>query len=153
MMLASSAIQEVWKEKVFCNSEILSLTNVLIEHEIVEDSHKEISSLRYETKINFFGFRVLRALEVLNMGKYRLRFFVDVSYTKWADPEGHNYNDVRDGIEKIQEVVFTELGSTWNGLLASAQPQETPPSISVITIGKESAFKADYSYSGFICNV
>lgn len=152
-MLASSEIRDVWKEKVFRNSEILSLTDVLIEHDIVESSHKEISSLRYETKINFFGFRVRRALEVLTMGKYRLLFFVDVSYTKWADPDGRNYNEVLDGIEKLQEVALTELGSTWNGLLASAQPQETPPSISVITIGKESAFKADYNYSGFICNV
>ena len=148
----SETIRAKWRTDIWEHSTIEALTTSILEQELTEVTHKEISRLRFATKINFFSFVIRRGIETLMGGKYRLRFYVDISYTKWADPDGTNYNDVIDGIEAVQELVISELGSTWDGLVATSEPQEGPPEVSVVTIGEESAFKADFSYSGFICN-
>lgn len=151
-MLRSETVRQKWRDKIWTHASIQALTSKILEQDTTENSHKEISKLRHDTKINFFAFRVRRSMEVLTGQKYRLRFFIDISYTRWADPNGANYNAVLDGIEVLQELVLTELGSTWNGLVATSEPQKDPPEISVVSIGEEYAFKADYNYSGFICN-
>jgi hypothetical protein len=150
---SSETIRAKWRTKIWQHADILAVTTSILEQEITEVTHKEISRLRFATKINFFSFRVRRGIETLMAGKYRLRFFVDISYTKWADPDGANYNDVIDGIETVQDLVMSELGGTWDGLIASSEPQDGAPEVSVVTIGDEAAFKADFSYSGFICNI
>lgn len=146
-------IRVKWRTLIWAHDDMLALTDKVLEQDITEVSHKEISKLRYEQKINFFAFRVLQGMDQLMMGKYRLRFFVNISYTRWADPDGANYNLVIDGIAAMQNLVLTELGSTWGGLVANAEPQSGAPSVSVITIGEEAAFKADFNYTAFICNI
>ena len=146
-------IRVKWRTAIWNHASILAITNKVLEQDLTEVSHKEISKLRYNQKINFFSFRVLQSLEQLLMGKYRLRFSVELSYTRFADPDGANYNLVCDAIATLQLLVLTELGSTWGGLVANAEPQSGPPNVSVITIGDEPAFKADFNYSGFICNI
>ena len=97
--------------------------------------------------------RVLQSTEQLLMGKYRLRFLVELSYTRYADAAGTSYNLVCDAMADLQLLAITELTSNWGGLVANGLPQTNPPSISVIDIAGETAFKADYNYTAFICNI
>ena len=147
----SEAIRAVWRSDIWAHASILALTDVIIEHDISEDSHHEVAGLRYAQKINFFAFRVRRAVQNLSGEKNRLLFFVDISYTKWADPDGDNYNAVIDGIEIVQELVLSELGSRWSETVGGSEPQAGPPNVSVTSIGEERVFRADFNYSGFIC--
>lgn len=150
-LTSSETIRQAWRTAVWAHASILALTDVIIEHDISEDSHHELSSLRFEQKINFFAFRVRRGVQNLMGQENRLLYFVDISYTRWADPDGDNYNAVLDGIEVVQELVISELGTTWSGTVGGSEPQSGPPNISVSTIGEERIFKADFNYSGFIC--
>lgn len=146
-------IRAKWREKIWNHASILAITDKVLEQDLTEVTHKELAKLRFNQRINFFSFRVLQSLEQLLMGKYRLRFSVELSYTRYADPDGANYNLVCDTIATLQLLALTELGSTWGGLVANGEPQEGPPSVSVIMIGEEPAFKADFNYSAFICNI
>jgi hypothetical protein len=146
-------IRQIWRDEVFANASITAITTKVIEQDITEATHKEVSRLRHDNKINFFAFRVSRSIEPLLMGKYRLRFFVDLSYTVFADPSGANYNAALDAIETLQDVYLAQLGSTWGGLVAYGEPQPTEPAVSVISILNEPCFKADYNFQAFICNI
>lgn len=150
-MTGSEAIRVAWRDAIWTNADVLALTDKIIEHDLSEETHVELSSIRFNQEINFFAFRVRRAIEPLMGEKNRLLFLVDISYTMQADPSGVNYNLVLDGIELIQDLVFSELGSRWTNTVGGSAPQAGPPNISVSTIGDEKVFKADYQYTGFIC--
>jgi hypothetical protein len=83
--------------------------------------------------------------------KNRLFFNVDVTYTKWADPDGANYNAVLDGIEILQEVVISELGSNWGGVVGSYEAQEGPAIVTTVQIDGDICYSADFSYVAMIC--
>lgn len=147
----SEIIRAVWRTNVWANSTIRALTDKLIESDIGEASLHEVARLRYETKINFFAFRCTRSIEPQIGGKYRLFFSVDITYTKWADPDGANYNSVLDGIEILQEIVISQLGSNWAGTVASYEAQAGPAEVRTITIDNDVCYSADYSYTGMVC--
>jgi hypothetical protein len=146
-------IRVKWRTSIWNHASILAITDKVLEQDLTEETHKELSRLRYDQKINFFAFRVLQMTEQLLMGKYRLRFQVEISYTRWANPSGSNYNLVADTMALVQNLVLSELGSTWDGLVANAEPQNSFPNVSVVTVGDEPAFRAEYSYTAFICNI
>ena len=150
-LTTSETVREAWRTAIWTHADILALTDKVIEHDISEESHHELASLRFEQKINFFAFRVRRAVESLMGERNRLLFLIDISYTRWADPDGANYNAVLDGIETVQGLVISELGSNWGGVVGGSEPQSGPPSIVVSTIGEDRVFRADFNYSGFIC--
>lgn len=147
----SSAVRAQWRSNVFSNSTITDISPVYIEHDLGSESMHEVAKLRHEQKINFWAFKVSRSIEPLLGGEYRVRFFVEVTYTKWADPSGAAYNAVLDAIEVMNEVVIAQLGSTWGSTVAEGVPQETPPTVSLVDIKGESAFSAQFNYEGFIC--
>lgn len=146
-------IRQIWRDEVFSDYRILEITPKVIEQDITESTHKEVSRLRHEGKINFFAFRVSRSIEPLLMGKYRLRFFIDLSYNLYADPSGSNYNVAIDAIETLQNVYLEKLGSTWGSLVAYGEPQLSQPAISVSSILGEACFRVDYNFQAFICNI
>lgn len=150
-LVGSESVRAAWRTAIWEHADILALTDKIIEHDISEESHHELASLRFEQKINFFAFRVRRSVENLMGEKNRLLFLVDISYTRWADPDGANYNEVLNGIETVQDLVISELGSNWGGVVGGSEPQTGPPSIVVSTIGEDRVFRADFNYSGFIC--
>lgn len=150
-LVSSESVRQAWRTAIWEHADILALTDKIIEHDISEESHHELASLRFEQKINFFAFRVRRSVENLMGEKNRLLFLVDISYTRWADPDGANYNEVLNGIETVQDLVISELGSNWGGVVGGSEPQAGPPSIVVSTIGEDRVFRADFNYSGFIC--
>lgn len=147
----SSAILAEWKAKIWESSTIKSITESIVYHDITEDTHKELSSIRHNQEINFFFFRVRRSMTPQMGGKYRVFFFADVVYTKYADPDGDTYVEVIDALETVQELVITDLGEQWGGLVGTSYPQEGPPVINPITIGDERAFKGEFSFEAYIC--
>ena len=153
MAASCEDIRQIWRDNIFSHATMQAITPVLIEQDLTENTHKEVSKLRHQGKINFFAMRVSSSLETLMGGKYRVRFFVDISYNKWADPDGTNYNDVISAIEALQLLYITELGSNWGGLVAYGEPQQGQPSVTVSQILTEPVFRADYNFSGYLCNI
>lgn len=148
----SETIREAWRTAVWNHADIQDITEVLIEHDISEDSFHELARLRSATTrdVNFFAFRVSRGIQYMINNKISLLFSINISYVRRADPDGLNYNSALDAIEVLQELVVSELGTTWSSTVGGSMPQVEPPSISVTTIGEERVFKADYNYQGFI---
>lgn len=146
----SEAIRAAWRSAVWSHADILDITDVVIEHDLAEDSWNELTKLRYNQEINFFAFRVSRAIVYLMGSKISLLFSVNISYVREVDTEGANYNACLDAIEVLQELVLSELGSTWGSTVGTGYPQQTPPNISVSSVGEERVFKADFNYTGQI---
>ena len=148
--MSQETIRQAWREKVWNHAQIAAITQIVIERDLGEDTHKEISSIRYKQEINFFGFRVRRRIETLIGRKRRFWYLVDVSYTRWADPRGINYNTTLDAIELVADLVQSQLGSSWNGTVEDYQPQAGVPNILVTSIGDEKVYRAEYSFEGII---
>jgi len=148
----SETIREAWRTAIWDHADIQDITEVLIEHDISEDSFHELARLRSTTTrdVNFFAFRVSRGIQYMINNKISLLFSINISYVRRADPDGLNYNLALDAIETLQELVVSELGTTWSSTVGGSMPQNEPPSIAVTTIGEERVFKADYNYQGFI---
>lgn len=148
--MSQETIRQAWREAVWAHAEIQAFSGAVLEHDITEETHKEIARCRWLQKVNFFGFRVRRRVETLINRGLRYHYLVDCSYTRWADPDGVNYNLVLDGIEKLADIVQSELGSTWNGQVEDYAAQNTVPAIQVSTLGDEKVYRAEYSFEGII---
>lgn len=151
--VSSETIREVWRSHVWANPVITDYTEVIVEHDLSEEFHQEVAKIRHNQQINFFAFRVRRSFLPLLHEKIRLLFFINVSYTRWADPQGRNYNIVLDGIETMQELVVTELGSTWGGVVHAWSPQEGPPVIQVGRIADDVIYRADFNFEALVADV
>jgi len=148
--MSQETVRQAWRDKIWTHSQVRALTEKVLEHDLSEDSHKEISQTRHNQKINFFGFRVRRRIQTLLNRKLRYYYVVDISYTRWADPDGTNYNAVLDGIELVVDLVRSELGSTWNGQVEDSVPQATVPNITVVSLGEEKVYRAEFTFEGII---
>lgn len=144
-------VRQAWRDHVWSSAAVKAFSPIVIEHDVTEEYHKEIASVRWQQKVNFFGFRVRRSIEPQLNEQYRLRFFIDVSYTRWADPSGANYNLVLDGIEAVQTAYVEDLGSRWQGVVGGSSPQDGFANIFVTSLGDDVVYRAEYSFEGLVC--
>jgi hypothetical protein len=147
----SKDIVDVWKTSVFEHPDIQSITQKVLYHDASFDSHLEVSSIRYQQQINFFAFSVSRAPITLIGGSYRAIFTARTTYTILADPRGQNYLKAIDAIEALQEVIISEIGESWGGLINGMDLPTEPSFPQVTNIIDEPVFQIQYNVQGFIC--
>jgi hypothetical protein len=147
----SKDILSVWQNKIFDHPDIKAITERVLYHDASFDSHLEVSSIRYQQEINFFAFSVSRAPTTLIGGSYRAVFEARTTYTILADPRGQNYIKAIDAIESLQEIVISEIGESWDGLINGMSLPQTPSFPVVTNIIDEPVFQIQYNVQGFIC--
>lgn len=145
-------IRDEWKRAVFESPKIQAISPVVLYHDITEDSHLETSSIRHNQQINFWAFTCSRAPYAMTLGyAFRVNYNVRIVYTKRADPRGKAWFECIDAIETLQEVIITELGSQWGGLVGGSTLPQEPPQPTITNIIDEPVFTIQYNVQGEIC--
>ena len=148
----SRQIKDEWTRAVFQNPLIQAISPIVLYHDITEDAHLETSSIRYNQETNFWMFSCSRAPYAMSIGyAYRVNYSARVVYTKKADPRGNAWFECIDAIETLQEVIITELGSQWGGLVGGSSLPQTPPEPTITNIVDEPVFTIQYNVQGEIC--
>ena len=148
----SKAVKDTWKQFVFDTPEIQAITPIVMFHDITQDSHLEVASLRHNQKVNFFAFSVARAPYAMTTGGYRAIFQARTTYVKWAVPRGEAYFDCIDAIETIQETIINNLGDFWQGKVNGYELPREPSFPQLTNIVDEPVYQIQYNIVGLICH-
>lgn len=149
----SSVILNAWKTHIWTHADVVAITENILHHDITEIYHKEMASLRHNQEINFFSTYVIRSLERVGTNNIRPNYIVRITYVRYADPDGLNYQKAIDAIETVQELVIDELGENWQGTVAGYDFLVSEPNIIETTIENIPVFQVDYGYVGFKCTI
>lgn len=124
-MTSIADVQAIWLSAVFENSNIIAITENILDYQYTDGSQTEIERL-YKLGndgigiINFFEYLVdisnERIVEVGGQASPEKEFVVDVRYTKTLDPNGLAESEVKEAIEAVKDTVRIGLGATWSTL-------------------------------------
>jgi hypothetical protein len=114
---------------------IQGYTPMIYDHDLTEESTKEQSKLFHGTIVNCVSYKVSSSLELRLRGTNTRNFRVEVIYYKQYDVDGDNWKSVVDFFELLQDLLWSELGGTWNSTVDYYVNQDAPPVIDMQTIG------------------
>ena len=150
-MSSLAQIRAEWLTSVFGHSSIQALTAKVYDRPILTDSISEDALLRHQQDVNYFYFAALGFVDdqlmVGSGGAFQYNFVVDVVYTVEDKPTNGAFNKVNDGLELVQLLVESEMGSTWNGLVSDYRREKTIPSVSPIVINNCECWQGSQRYT------
>ena len=153
MATLSSEIRQAWTDKIWTNLTVLDLTTRIFTYDVTTDSQFNMAELYYAKplyvpNINFFLCLVTRQHEPLIMGNTRYTFQVRVEYyLQQEEISSETYNTLVDRLEKVDDLVRTELTGNWNSTVDFYEGGN-PIGISVVTIDNKACWKGGFVYLG-----
>lgn len=151
-MTTIAAVKAVWLSEVFEHTDILAITDKILNYEITQDSEVELSVGYYQTEINFFEYLISKSERIVEVGGQsspQYQFDVDVRYTLEQKPGGANYIAVNAAIETLCTVVRTELGATWSTLEVKTANEILPTEITSETINNTKCFRKVVRFTAY----
>ena len=142
-------VRNLWDTEIAQSLTILALTDRIYNRDLTTKALSEDAALRYEQSVNFFNYIVRRWVEAQIGGTYVYRFMVDVFYTHEDRADIDAYNKVLDGLETIEGLVRSELGSRWGGLVDDYQLQQQPIEITETSINNVVCWRGHQVYTAF----
>lgn len=152
-MTSSAAVRDAWQEKIWGNKAIGAMTTKCFMHDVNVDSAFNMAELYYGAPgkmptINFFLCLVSRTHEPLIMGNTRYTFRVEVQYYLQQEESSSNtYNTLIDRLEKVDDLVRTELTGNWNNTV-DFYNGGIPQDISVATLDNKACWRGGFVYTG-----
>lgn len=147
-MTTNAQIRTAWNTYIWQNATIQAITDRIYDYDITVESAKEAAKLRYNQKINFFLYLVMRQSRPMIMGQHEQTFTVQVRYFKEMNVGGSHWNDVVDAFSTIDDLVISALTSTWNNTVDYYRTQDSPPALSLVTIEETSVWQGIFEYRG-----
>jgi hypothetical protein len=142
-------VRDLWATAIAQNNTILALTDKIYNRDLSTVALSQDSALRFEQNVNFFNYIVRRWVEAQMGGTYVYHFLVDVFYTHQDKAGIDAYNKVLDGLETVETLVRTEMGSRWDSLMDDYQLQQAPIDISQIDINNVICWRGHQIYTAF----
>lgn len=147
-MTTNAQIRTAWNTYIWQNATIQAITDRIYDYDITVESAKEAAKLRYNQKINFFLYLVMRHTRPMIMGQQEQVCTVQIRYFKEFDVGGTHWKDVVDSLQAVDDLVISALTSTWNNTVDYYRTQESPPTISLVTIEETSCWQGIFEYRG-----
>lgn len=109
-MTRSSDIASVWEDSVWNHATVAAWTSRKIPYEFSIEAEVD-AGIYYEQRVNFFTYTIYRIPQDHTLGG---RGYVHTVRVLYALEGIENYATVRDRLEVLEELVYTELGTDWN---------------------------------------
>lgn len=155
-MTTTAEILAKWKASVFDSAEAQAITTIALDYDALSDieSLSELTALFSGTQINCFVYTAYRMAETgsirgTNSAADRFTHYIRVDYIleKISKDGAKNYNPTIDALEVVDDLVRSDLGKSWGGLVdfhrctGFSQP-------TIIDIQGRKAWRAGYTYEG-----
>jgi len=151
-MTTCAGIFHTFSSNVFGHASIRTITPQVLSFEVMPESEVEIQGIYYGTEINFIECVVSRAVSYPQIGgttaSPEYTYLVDIRYTREKDTEGAAYTIVRDTIESIVDLTFSQLGHNFGGLVDYARVQEEAPTITSEQVAGRECFRSVIKFQG-----
>lgn len=146
-MSTTVQIAQAWDSAIWQHSDILAFTASIYNFEVLETSQVDINKLRYNQQINFIIYEVTRSPLQLQITKARnYNYRVRVTVVREYDSDGINLKKIHETLEKIDELVNSELSQTWGGTVTQMLEPSEFPDIQEIQIESKRCFRAQVVY-------
>lgn len=157
MATTAKTIRDLFKSQVFDHADILAYTNKTFNYDIEITTDKDLNNLKYDQKINFFSYQVLRSINYDitsmdgNANSYGYMYEVQINYYLEAEQNREAFNSCIDGMEKIEDTIHGQLGISWDSNVSNFRQEENGlPEI--ITIQEIECWKMTSLYTGYLYN-
>lgn len=150
-MTTSSDVFDTFIDNVFGHASIQAISPQVLSYEVFAESEYETQEIYHEEEINFFECIVTRGISYPLIGgasSPEYKFLVEIRYTREKDALGENASAVRDAIDTLVDVVFSELGHTFGGLVDYATAQEEPATITLEQVSGQDCFRSVTRFQG-----
>lgn len=120
MKLTSKNIRDLFTDKIFNHSTIQNQTAKIFDYDVEITTDNDLTFLRYQQKINFYSFQVLRSInyEITsnngNANDYGYDYEILINYFLEAENKRDAYNLVIDRLEALDDLIHSTLGIRWN---------------------------------------
>lgn len=144
----SADISAEWASRIFGHATIQAISKKAYSYDITQESEYEVSKFYNdaERRINFFTYLVRRNEERLMSGQVRYSYEVMISYYREEDTEGENWTTIRDLFETLFDLVRSEMGQNWHGLVDFWQPDPAQATIEKTTLDSRPVWRGQDKY-------
>jgi hypothetical protein len=152
--ISASTIRTLVNTEIMAHASITAITDRAFDYDPLALTAKNINNLKYDQRINFFSFQVLRSIDLdatsLN-GNVGYGYSVEClfNYILEANQPQESYNQVIDRIEILDNLIISELGTRWsnNFNIARQSNSQLPEEILIDNVR---CFKASVLWTGTI---
>lgn len=148
-MTLSADIRDAWDAAVWQHVSIVEPVTVqqLKSTGLID---ADVDELYYNTRLNFIQAITTTAQQIGITGSVPKIVTVEISYYVQIIENDQSFLEVIDRLEAIRELVYSELGTDWSGLVDYWQYQESPPDIVDLSIASVQCWRGREVYTGTI---
>jgi len=147
-MTASVDIENLFLDNVFSDSSLkTTYSPMVVLYEIKEDSEVEVNALSFNRAINFFQLLIKRSEVREGLNRRRYDFQIAIKYTVEKSAKNNAFTQVRDGLEKVQDLIATEVESVVSSLIDFYEIQSTSD-ITLSTVADVQCWQGGLFYTG-----
>lgn len=146
-MSTISEVRTAWESLVWDNATTQTYTSKIYGYPIDVESELDAEKLYYDQKINFFTYTVTRSSAPRLSATRELRFQVVILYfLQQEDEKDNKLATLENRLDAIDTLVYSTLGTDWNGTFDHYLESESIPADSVVVDGRR-CWRGGFSYN------